>query len=66
MTTDQKTLKVEQLERYGKSISDLPKEAFKGQGKIMFRIFRKKFGLFGLLPFTFRVLKLTIMMSSPF
>ncbi len=57
MTTNQKTLKVEQLERYGKSISDLPKEAFKGQGKIMFRIFRKKFGLFGLLPFTFRVLK---------
>ncbi len=49
--------KVEQLERYGKSISDIPKDAMKGQGKIIFRVFRKKFRFFGLFPFAFQVLK---------
>jgi hypothetical protein len=48
--------RVEDLERFGKNIMDIPKDAFKGQGKIMFAAFRKKFGLFGLLPFAFRVL----------
>lgn len=36
--------KVEQLGRYGASLSDMPKEAFKGQGKIIFTSLRKKFG----------------------
>lgn len=48
---------IEQLERYGKSISDMPKEAFKGQGKILFSAFRSKVGLLGLAPFLFKVLK---------
>lgn len=48
--------KVEQLERYGMPLNDMPKEAFKGQGKIVFAAFRKKFGLLGLLPFALRVL----------
>ena len=47
--------KVEDLERFGKSLSDLPKEVFQGQGKVIFSAFRKKFGLFGLVPFAFRV-----------
>jgi len=47
--------RVEDLERFGKSLSDYPKEAFKGQGKVIFAAFRKKFGLLGLIPFTFRV-----------
>lgn len=49
--------KVEQLERYGKSLSDVPKEAFKGQGKVIFRMLRKKFGLFGIIPFFFSVMR---------
>jgi hypothetical protein len=56
MQNNHNTLKVEQLERYGKSITDMPKEAFKGQGNFIFRAFRKKFGLMGLLPFGFQVL----------
>jgi hypothetical protein len=47
--------KVEDLERFGKSLSDFPKEAFQGQGKVIFAAFRNKFGLFGLVPFAFRV-----------
>ena len=46
---------VEDLERFGKSLSDLPKDVFKGQGKVILAAFRKKFGLFGLVPFAFRV-----------
>jgi hypothetical protein len=49
--------KVENLERFGKSLMDIPKEAFKGQSKIMFAAFREKFGLLGLIPFTFCVLR---------
>lgn len=52
----QTKLKVEQLERYGKSITDIPKGAFKGQGLVMFNVFRKKFGILGLIPFVFRVM----------
>jgi len=48
---------VEQLGRYGVSLSDMPKEAFKGQGKIVFTTLRKKFGLIGLLPFALQVLR---------
>ena len=51
----QSTLRVEDLERFGKSLSDFPKEAFQGQGKVIFAAFRKKFGLLGLVPFAFRV-----------
>jgi hypothetical protein len=47
--------KVEDLERFGKSLSDVPKDVFKGQGKVIFAAFRNKFGLLGLIPFTFRV-----------
>jgi hypothetical protein len=47
---------VEQLERYGKSLTEFPEDALKGQGKIMFAAFRRKFGLLGLVPFSFRVL----------
>ena len=47
--------KVEDLERFGKSLSDFPKEAFQGQGKVIFSAFRKKFGLLGLIPLAFRV-----------
>ena len=50
------TRQVEQLERYGMSLTDMPKDAFKGQGKIVFAAFRKKFGLLGLVPFAFQVL----------
>ncbi len=56
MTNNLKQLKVEELNRYGKSISDIPPEAMKGQGKVIIRIFLKKFGFFGIFPFTFRVL----------
>lgn len=52
-------MKVEVLERYGVSLSDMPKEAFKGQGKIVFTALRKKFGLIGLLPFALQVLRRT-------
>ena len=51
-----KSQEVEQLERYGVSLNDMPKDAFKGQGKIVFAAFRKKFGLIGLLPFALHVL----------
>ncbi len=54
---DSAARKVEELKRFGKSISDMPKEAFEGQGKVIFAAFRNKFGLFGLLPFAFQVLK---------
>jgi hypothetical protein len=47
--------KVDKLERYGMPLNDMPKEAFKGQGKIVFAAFRKKFGLLGLIPFALRV-----------
>lgn len=50
------SLSVEQLERYGKPFTDFPKEVLQGQGKVMFSIFRRHFGLLGLIPFTFRVL----------
>lgn len=48
--------KVEELERFGKSLMDIPKDAFRGQGKVIFAAFRKKFGLLGLIPFAIRVL----------
>lgn len=57
MTKQSKTVrKVEDLERFGKMILDIPDDAFKGQGLVIFAAFRKKFGLFGLIPFAIRVL----------
>lgn len=57
MTNQSKTVRnVEDLERYGKILLDIPKDAFKGQGMVMFSAFRKKFGLPGLIPFAIRVL----------
>jgi len=47
---------VEQLERFGKPLSDIPKEAFEGQGKIIFAAFKREFGLLGLVPFALMVL----------
>jgi hypothetical protein len=50
------TRKVEQLKRFGKTLNDMPEDAFKGQGKVIFKAFRRKFGLLGLVPFAIRVL----------
>ena len=47
--------RVEQLERYGKPLTDMPKEIFRGQGKIIFAALRRKCGLLGLLPFSLQV-----------
>ncbi len=44
-------MKVEDLSQYGKTLTCLPKEALKKQEAIVFREVRKKFGLFGILPF---------------
>lgn len=41
-------MKVEELEMYGKAL-EMPKEAVKQQMKIVFRLLRKKFGVFGIL-----------------
>ena len=49
--------RVEQLERFGKSLSDYPKEAFEGQGRVMLRALRRKFGLLGIFPFAYRLLR---------
>lgn len=40
-------MKVEELEMYGKAL-DMPKEAVKKQLKIVFRILKKEFGVFGM------------------
>jgi len=44
-------MKVEQLSRYGETLSGLPPEAMKAQQRILFREVRNHFGLLGLLPF---------------
>jgi len=49
-------MKVEELSQYGKTLTGLPKEAMKKQKAIVFREIRKKFGLFGILPFFIRLL----------
>jgi len=51
------TGKVEQLERFGKALNDAPDDIFKGQGRFVLAAFRKKFGLLGLVPFAFRVMR---------
>ena len=47
-------MRAEELKRYGKSISDMPSEAFAVQGAIIFRLFQKKLGTFGLMVFALR------------
>jgi len=42
--------RLEQLERYGMSLFDMPKEAFIGQGRVILAAFSKKIGLIGLFP----------------
>ncbi|MBW2525682.1 MAG: L-2-amino-thiazoline-4-carboxylic acid hydrolase [Deltaproteobacteria bacterium] len=49
--------KVEALERFGKALDDAPDDIFQGQAKHVFTAFRRKFGLLGLLPFAWRVLR---------
>jgi hypothetical protein len=41
-------MKVEELERFGGNV-EMPKEAVKKQGKIMFRALRQRFGILGML-----------------
>lgn len=41
-------MKVEELKMYGKAL-EMPKEAVKKQTKIVFRLLRKEFGVFGML-----------------
>lgn len=43
-----KAMKVEELKMYGKAL-EMPKEAVKKQMKIVFRLLRKEFGVFGML-----------------
>jgi hypothetical protein len=40
-------MKVEELEMYGKAL-EMPKDALKKQKKIVFNLFRKEFGIFGI------------------
>jgi hypothetical protein len=49
-------MKVEELSRYGKTLSGLPEEAVKKQKSIMFREIRNKFGLFGTISFLIKLL----------
>jgi hypothetical protein len=49
-------MKVEELSRFGITLTTLPKETMKKQRAIMIREIRKKFGLFGMLPFFIRLL----------
>jgi len=49
-------MKVEELSQYGKTLSDIPKEALKKQKAIVFHEIRMKFGLLGILPFFIRLL----------
>ncbi len=51
-----KVLRVEELERYGKKLSDTPKGAFKGQNKLIIKSFTEKFGFFGIFSFIIKIL----------
>ncbi len=46
-------MKAEELERYGKTLTGVPKEAIRKQYAIVFRRIREKFGVLGVLPFQF-------------
>ncbi len=45
-------MKVEELSRFGETLTTLPKEALKKQEAIVTRKIRTKFGLFGMLLFS--------------
>jgi len=49
-------MKVEELKMYGKGL-DMPKEAVKQQMKIVFRLLKKEFGIFGIIGLVFRISK---------
>lgn len=49
-------MKVEELSRYGKTLTGIPKEAMRKQRAIVLREIRKKFGFLGILPFFIRLL----------
>jgi len=49
-------MKVDQLSRYGETLSGLPREAMKAQQRILLREMRKHFGVLGLLPFFVKTL----------
>jgi hypothetical protein len=49
-------MKVEELERYGKTLTTIPKKVMKKQLGIMIHDIRKKFGLLGIAPFFMKVL----------
>jgi hypothetical protein len=48
-------MKVEELSRYGKTLTTIPEESMKPQTAIMLRTIRKKFGVLGLAPLFVRV-----------
>jgi len=50
-------MKVEELSRYGKTLSGLPKEAMKKQKAIVIGEIRRKYGYLGMFPFFLKVLK---------
>jgi hypothetical protein len=50
-------MKVEELERYGKTLETIPKKVLKKQLGIMLREIRKKSGLLGIVPFFVKVLR---------
>ena len=49
-------MKVEELERYGKTLTTIPKEVMNKHLGIMIREIRKKRGLLGIVPFFIKVL----------
>ena len=49
-------MKVEELSQYGKTLSEIPKEAFKKQKQIALREIKAKYGLLGILPFFLKVI----------
>jgi hypothetical protein len=48
-------MKVEELSQYGKTLSEIPKEALKKQKQIALRAIRTKYGWVGTLPFFLRI-----------
>lgn len=48
-------MKIEELSQYGKTLTGLPEEALKKQKSIVMGEIRKKFGIFGTLPFFLKV-----------
>ena len=49
-------MKVDELSQYGKTLSEIPKEAFKKQKQIAFHEIKAKYGLLGTLPFFLKII----------